>query len=373
MTKPVAKKHKSFRTRLRALSQEVRSILSPPPTSSSATRPLFAIVAFVALATAVIWFYSTESPAADYVPLALLFLSAMAAIRGKSWDDTRQGISRVTLTGFLLFALALLGLVGGIRDTQMSHSRLAGIETIQDIAYRQLMAGISMVLFPITSTWREPPTNDMDIIDMAQDATTIDALQNTRLVPYPNRAEDIMAMMQDTRFFLVSPNGTRVTTRCGAPHQGFRAIYELFDFCVASGDATIREVQQTFIGTLDATTVRLLNDVLDDDFFKSTYSNLAQHEQLFYQGIQEETGENLTGANRTWLALVEVSREMFSDERLDDTAAPTQEPSLWLFLGTYYFGNDSDTQAYRSFIQKVREFVLHVNTVTNRQDLIDTF
>ena len=40
------------------------------------------VVLFVAVATC---FYSAKSQAADYVPLVLVFLAAIAAVRGKSW------------------------------------------------------------------------------------------------------------------------------------------------------------------------------------------------------------------------------------------------------------------------------------------------
>ena len=328
------------------------------------------VIAFILLA---VWFYSTRTPAADYVPLILVFLSAVAAIRGKSWDATRQGISRLTATGVLLFALALLGLVAGVRNTQINHSKLADVATIQNIAYRQLMTGISMVLFPVTSSWREDPTGDMAILDLARSKATIGTLANTRLVPHPDRAKDTMAMIEDTRFFLITPHGTRVTTRCGAPHQGFRALYELFDFCVATGEAKISEARDTYIATLDAKTIQLLQEVLDDDFFRNEYRSLAQHEAHYLLGLQEEVGADLAAADQTWLALLQVARTLAPNPSRDRASPKINGQSPWLLLGTYYFGSEADQEPYLAFIEKVRAFVTHVNTVMHRQDLIDTF
>ena len=231
----------------------------------------------ILLLAGAIWFYSTTSPLADYVPLALVFLSAIVAIAGKSWDDSRQGLSRVTPTGRVLVALAVLGLVGGIRNTQMNHAKL---ERTRNLAYSQLMDGISMVLFPITSSWREPPTSNMDILARARDATTIDTLKTTRIVPFADPVEDSMAMIEDTRFFLITANGVRVKSTCGLPHRGFRALYELFDFCVDSGDTKIRNAAQAFVSDLDPHTLDLLNTFLENKFYLSRYRNLAQHERV---------------------------------------------------------------------------------------------
>lgn len=377
--RPAAERNGGSSRNLRSTYEAVRANLSSRSISRWVSRSVrngrllgrFSVVA--ALAASAFWYYRTESREADYVPLALLFVSAIAAIRGKSWDDTRQGMSRLTLTGYLLAALALIGLAGGIRDTQTSHSQLAGVETIQRIAYEQLMTGVSMVLFPITSTWRDPPATDLELLSRAADEVTITALRNTRLVPHPDPGEDFVAMTEDTRFFLISPQGARLTTQCGVPHQGFRAIYELFDFCVASGYARIMETQQTFIGALDAETIALLHEVLDDEFFQSNYRNLAQHEALFYQGMQAETGRSARDADQTWLALLQITRDLFSEESPDDSEASTQEESPWLVLGTYYFDGNTDMHGYHTFVDKVRKLVLHVGKITGKHDLIDSF
>ena len=92
------------------------------------------------------------------------------------------------------------------------------------------MNGISMVLFPITSSWKELPTNDIDIIAKAQNATTVEVLAKTRIVPFADPVEDIMAMLDDPRFFVVTARGTRVTTPCGAPHRGFRGALRTVRF-----------------------------------------------------------------------------------------------------------------------------------------------
>ena len=330
------------------------------------------VVLIFAVAT---WFYATRSPIADYVPLILVFLLAMAAIPGKSWDDRRQGFSRLTLTGRVIVILALLGLVGGIRNTQINHAKLADNEKVRQIAYRQLVDGISMILFPITSSWGEPPTNDIEILAKAQGATTIDALAKTRIVPFLDPAEDLMAMIQDPRLFSVSASGTRVASRCGVPHGGFLALYELFDFCINSGESKIKEARQTFLSQFAPKTIQLLHDIQDDEFYTARYRNLAQHKTHYYQGLRDEAGEDLATGDRTWQALVILSRKLLPRTTDEDTSGPHDKPSPWLYLGTHYFGHGQnfDSAAYKTFIEKVDTFVKHVRAVTNQVNLIDTF
>ena len=251
----------------------------------------------------------------------LVFLAAITAIRGKSWDDSRTGFSRITLTDLFLLALAIIGLVGGVRNTQINHSKLAEVDTIRNIAYEEIMDGISMILFPITSSWRDPPSNTMEILDRAQNAVSVDVLAKTRIVPFPDRADDMVAMMEDTRFYLISQNGTRLASQCGVPHLGFRALYELFDFCVANGEAKIEKAQQQFVSYLDAKTVPLLHAILTDVFYESRYRNLAQYEEHFYQGLRDEVGESLAAPDQTWLALIEVSRALLS--KSGDDSSPS--------------------------------------------------
>ena len=334
-------------------------------------RQRLAVGAVLILLIAVaIWFYSTTSPVADYVPLALVFLSAVVAIAGKSWDDSRQGLSRVTLTGRVLVVLAVLGLVGGVRNTQINHAKL---ETTRALAYSELMEGLSMVLFPITSSWREAPTNNIDILAKARDAATVDALATTRIVPFADPVEDTMAMTEDTRSFLITENGARVSSSCGLPHRGFRALYELFDFCVDGGAAKMGDAAQAFVSDLDPQTVDLLNAILEHKFYLSRYRNLAQHEALYYQGLRDEVGDDPVTADRTWLALLAVARDLLPRADDDDASSPEDERSPWLYLGTYYFGRNSDSADYETFIERVASFVQHVDAVAGQRHLIDTF
>ena len=343
----------------------LRNLMRLPSRKGSAVCGIVVLLAGVG-----IWFYSTTSPLADYVPLALVFLSAIVAIAGKSWDDGRQGLSRLTLTGRVLIALAILGLIGGIRNTQMNHAKL---DRTRDLAYSQLMDGISMVLFPITSSWSEPPTNNIDILAKAREAATVDVLARTRIVPFADPAEDTMAMIEDSRFFVITANGARVTSSCGLPHRGFRALYELFDFCVDGGDAKMRDTVQAFIDDLDPRTTDLLNAVLENEFYVSRYRNLAQHEALYYQGLRDEVGANSATADQTWLALLAVARDLRLRADDDDASSPQDEWSPWLYLGTYYFGRDADAGDYDEFIEDVAAFVKHVDSATSQRHLIDTY
>ncbi len=320
-----------------------------------------------------IWLYSTRSPAADYAPLALVFVSAINGIAGKSWDATQKGLARLTLKGRVLILLAVLGLVVGIRTTRDNHTKLAEVEEVRNMAYSQLMKGVSMMLYPVTSCWKEPPKNDLALLERAADATTVEVLAKTRLVPFADPVEDVMANIEAPRLYLVGVNGTRVVARGGPPHRGFRALYELFDFLVDAGDAKVRDTEKTFFTSLEPKTIRLLHDVLEDKFYESNYRNLSQHEDLYFQGLLDEAGnsKNPTTSNRTWLALLAVQRALLPSE--DETPKQNHGPSPSLYLGTYYFGGTSDLAAYHVFLAKVGELVRHVGGLLKSDQLIETF
>ncbi|HEV3481216.1 MAG TPA: hypothetical protein VGR97_02690 [Candidatus Acidoferrales bacterium] len=343
-------------------------------TSPPASRvTVFALLFLVAVA---VWLYATTSLLADYAPLILVFVSAIAGIVGKSWNEDKKGLARVTTKGWLLAALAALGFVVGIRNTEISHSKLKEVGKIQTVAYHQLMEGVSMMLFPITSSWREPPKNDADILSRAADQKTIDLLTGTRIVPFADPVRDTMMMVGDTRMFAVSAKDVRISSSCGQPHGTFRALYELFDFCVDTGEAKVKESEQIFLSNLDSETIRLVQDMLGDEYYVSHYKNLAHHDDLYYQGLYDEavTRGTAPSSDQTWRALIAVQRTLLPEQ--NDPASPGRKDktSPYLYLGTYYFGqNNSDSTAYRQFLQKVGALVKHVETVTNSQNVIDTF
>ena len=323
-----------------------------------------------------VWLYLTRSLVADYAPLVLVFISAIAAIAGKSWDEDQKGFARVTVQGRILGTLAVLGLLVGIRSTQISHSKLREAGRIQSVAYHQLMEGVSMMLFPITSSWRERPKNDVDILVRAQDRKTVDLLAKTRIVPFADPVRDMMMMTEDPRMFGLTANGVRISSSCGQTHRGFRALYELFDFCIDGGEARVKESEQIFISNLDPETIELVQNVLADDFYVSHYKNLAQHDDLYYQGLYDEAsaqGRSMS-SDRTWRAMLAVQRALLPEKNRQNNSAPKETTSPYLYLGTYYFGHDpTDATAYRTFLQKVGKLVKHVGTLTSSTNVIDTF
>ena len=161
------------------------------------------------------------------------------------------------------------------------------------------------------------------------------------------------------------------------PHPGVQALYELFDLCVTNGEEKLTQVKQMYLDKLDLKTIQLIDDILNDEFYVSRYRNLAQHEDLFYQGLWDETGEIPPTADPKWLALRELVRRMSSGADAApgaDDAPADGEPSGWLYLGTYYFGySNPDYAAYQTFIGKVAAFVKHVGNIINQRNLIDTF
>lgn len=353
----------------------------PPPPSkqdvkSSPLASRLTVFVLVVLVAVGVWLYATTSLLADYAPLFLVFGSAIAAIAGKSWDEDKKGLAHVTTKGRLLAALAVLGLVVGIRNTEISHSKLKEVGKIQSVAYHQLMEGVSMMLFPITSSWREPPKNDAEILARATDQKTIDVMAGTRIVPFADPVRDTMMMTEDPRMFALSANGVRLSSSCGQPHRGFRALYELFDFCIDTGEAKVKESEQIFMSNLDAETIRLVQDVLGDEFYVAHYKNLAQHDDLYYQGLYDEAstrGKSLK-SDRTWRAMLAVQRALLPEQNDPASRAGKERTSPYLYLGTYYFGqNNSDSMDYRRFIQKVDTLVKHVGTLTNSKSVIDTF
>ena len=148
------------------------------------------------------------------------------------------------------------------------------------------------------------------------------------------------------------------------PTGALGALYELFDFCIDNGEAKLKETEHKYSGSLDLRTIYLLHDILEDEFYVSQYHDLTRHEDLYYQGLRDEVGEGPSPADDgAWRALLEVARAFPPKADDDDAPSPHDELSHWLYLGTYYFGHDSDSTAYQTFIEKVGTFVKHVGVV----------
>jgi hypothetical protein len=88
-----------------------------------------------------------------FTPL-LSFLAAAVAIRGGTWDASKSGFGRVTWTGRIAIALAIVGLVGTYaqiyRDSVEKHRReYFALEAISaeakniDLLLRQLVVGVT--------------------------------------------------------------------------------------------------------------------------------------------------------------------------------------------------------------------------------------
>lgn len=342
--------------------------------SSELPRWVFPAVALASVFLLGTWLYSTRSPVAEYVPLLLVFVSAVTGIAGKSWDHTKNGFARVTLKGRVLVLIAMLGLIVGVKNTRSSHARLAEVGAVREIADEQPIDGVSMMLYPITSSWREPPQSDAEKLQAAAAEPTVEALTETRLLPFADPVEDVMANIEAPRLYLVGVNGTRVVAHGGPPHRGFRALYELIDFFVDVGDAKVRETERTFLSILDPKTIMLLNNILDDEFYKSRYRNLSQHEDLFFQGLLDEAGDSVpSNADRSSLALLAVQRSLLPSG--DETAKQEVGPSRSLYLGTYYFGPSAarDSTTYLAFIAKIGELVRHVSGILQSDHVIETY
>ena len=53
----------------------------------------------------------------DYLGLLIVFLASIVAIKGETWNKKRKGIKKVTVTGFIILILALLGFIISAVDT----------------------------------------------------------------------------------------------------------------------------------------------------------------------------------------------------------------------------------------------------------------
>ena len=114
----------------------------------------------------------------DYLPLIIGLLSATIGIMGKSWDEKRKGLKKVTMKGWVTICLALVSFIFASWTIKKKNDQLKGTQNIQAIAHRQTLRGINYLL----RSFVEPNRSNDTIFSRLVDTTYLAEIGKTKII-----------------------------------------------------------------------------------------------------------------------------------------------------------------------------------------------
>ncbi|GEM_PF-7053160 len=261
----------------------------------------------------------------DYIIISIGFISALIGIFGKSWDEEKKGIKRITIKGWVTIFLTIASFIFAGWSMHSKKEQLEfRQERLTNIANRQILNGINYLI--------------RDLISQKSN-------------------EEIFTKLKDTTFLseigkesLINPDST------GKIMNGITGSYihpfELHSANIKYGENLLNDALIKYNSTLSSELIVKINDVINDKYFKGTYSLRTQTD--YFELAISETRRN-------------YKKNIF----------PIDSP--WSYLGLYYFnrvyeerrrrpGNFSD---FLNFIAKLESITKEVNK--NRDEKLQIF
>lgn len=82
----------------------------------------------------------------NYLGQLITFLAALVAIKGGTWDESKSGIKKLTVTGFITMVLALIGLITAILITYRTNADLEAHKNMLKVIKAESERGEQMVM-----------------------------------------------------------------------------------------------------------------------------------------------------------------------------------------------------------------------------------
>lgn len=185
----------------------------------------------------------------DYLPILIGFISALVGIFGKSWDDQKQGIKRITTKGWITISLAIVsfGVAGWTLHSKKEQLRDRQ-EQLTSVSNRQIIEGVNYLV--------------RNLINSGSN-------------------EEVFKSLKDTTFLIEKGNHPIINPdSVGAVMNGITGSYihpfELFAGNIKYGENLLNDALIKYGGTLNSEVIVKINDILNDKYFKESYSLRTQ-------------------------------------------------------------------------------------------------
>lgn len=215
----------------------------------------------------------------DYVPSILAFAFAVLALVGKTTDDKRHGIRKVTTIGWVVLSLSIFSLGLGLFTIYSKHIALDKRAAVAELTRARLTQGIALMLRPFCRV--DELNSKLEIprlfAVMRSDAN-LKAVGKARTVKWPGMGGRVVA-------------GSKLL-----PYEMFDEVYQLLDFYIAEGERMTKETLSSFGGYLSEDEIITLSTLLSDGFLNGEY-RLSGKLDYFQQGLKDE---KRTGSPSPW-------------------------------------------------------------------------
>lgn len=251
----------------------------------------------------------------DYLPIIIGLFAALVGIFGKSWDEKKAGIKRITLKGWMVILLAVVSFAFAAWTIAKKNEQLSKVADIKTIANKQIFEGVNYFL---------------------------------RDLVVPNKSNDsIFIELKDTSFLakvgheiLINPDSSGVIVN--GINGDFIHPFELHSANIKYAEGLLNDAIIKYSSVVDPETIILINNIISDKFYKEKFKLTTQKMYLD-------------------LAITEYR------DNWKNNFEPFYTPGS--YLGLYYFDRVYDGKGKRpgdftdflSFIDKIEKLVQHIN------------
>lgn len=251
----------------------------------------------------------------DYLPILIGLLSALLGIFGKSWDENKQGIKRITTKGWITIFIALTSFVFASWTIKAKNEKLSKIADIKTIANQQVLNGVNYML------------RDLVIPSKSNDTLF-------------SKLKDTTYLIKIGQQILINPDSSG--TIYNGINGGFTHSFELHSANIKYGQELMNDAILKYSSVIDPETIVLINNICNDKFFKEKFT-LATQIEYFELAIYEY------------------------EENWKNNIVPSYTP--WSYLGLYYFnrideGKGKRAGSFKDFISlmdKIEKLEQHIN------------
>jgi hypothetical protein len=203
----------------------------------------------------------------DYLPILVVFLSAIVGITGETWDAEKSGLAKLTLKGRIVIAIACISLVYGMFITYDTHKKLDQKVQLALLADQQLLDGIAFILKPLCSGYDSKEDRSIKhVFAYLRDENNLNNVGHTRL-------------MDDVGGSIV------VNTKQG--YKEVKHVYQLFDEYIDAGEKLINASINKYSAVLEVEDLINIDSILQDEFFTDKY-RLSGRRSYFELGLLDE-------------------------------------------------------------------------------------
>ena len=197
----------------------------------------------------------------EYVPLIISLLSALVGIRGYTWDDKNN---RITRFGKIIILLSLFSFATAFYTIKIKNHQISDTNSIRKIAYGQIKLGIERMLTPLEFG-----------------SAVKDSIINFAVL------EDTVHLSELFRTSVLNPFKGLIIA------GGFDNNYQRDSALIQEGENLLNDVIIKYNKYLDAETIVYINNIISDSYFNRKFK-LKESSWLIQRAVATQNDSTLS-------------------------------------------------------------------------------